>query len=256
MHFDARVAARLPSGEPMSFEQLPGLRLQASARRKSWTYRYKSPIDGRMRQFKLGEWPAMAFPAAIAAWETNRVERDLGAELSEVRRKPEKAGIRSSPTDYSMRSLNSSASCRLTLRTGERHAMMNAGRSITGHFCITIRLNPLKTTTTFETLRQTLMGLIDSRVSTRLQGRVVIALLDVLHDMDFVRARARMPVDALFRGRLKVAKLVISSQTHKDIANTPALSPATVRNHLQEIHDRVGVKNSAELTEEFRQAGF
>ena len=134
--------------------------------------------------------------------------------------------------------------------------MMNAGRSITGHFCITIRLNPLKTTTTFETLRQTLMGLIDSRVSTRLQGRVVIALLDVLHDMDFVRARARMPVDALFRGRLKVAKLVISSQTHKDIANTPALSPATVRNHLQEIHDRVGVKNSAELTEEFRQAGF
>jgi hypothetical protein len=79
MHFDARVAARLPSGEHMTFEQFPGLRLQASASRKSWTYRYKSPIDARMRQIRLGEWPAMAFPAALAARETHRVERDSGA---------------------------------------------------------------------------------------------------------------------------------------------------------------------------------
>ncbi|MCX5540540.1 hypothetical protein M3A49_13725 [Paraburkholderia sp. CNPSo 3076] len=78
MHFDARVAAKLPSGEQMTFEQFPGLRLQTSASRKSWTYRYKSPVDGRMRQIKLGEGPAMAFAAAIAGWETNRVERDSG----------------------------------------------------------------------------------------------------------------------------------------------------------------------------------
>ena len=105
-------------------------------------------------------------------------------------------------------------------------------------------------------LPQTLVALIDSRVSTRLQGRVVIALLDVLHDMVFVRARARMPVDGLSRRELEVAKLVISGLTHKDIAYTLALSPATVRNHLQAIHDRVGVHNNAELTEEFRRAGF
>jgi len=78
MRFDARVAAKLPSGEHMTFEGFPGLPLQASTSRKSWTYRYKSPVDGRMRQVKLGEWPAMAF-AAIIAWGTNRVERDTGA---------------------------------------------------------------------------------------------------------------------------------------------------------------------------------
>ena len=69
MRLDARVAARLPGGEHMTFEGFPGLRLQASTSRKSWTYRYKSPVDDRMRQVKLGEWPAMAFAAAIAAWE-------------------------------------------------------------------------------------------------------------------------------------------------------------------------------------------
>jgi len=75
-------------GEHMTFEGFPALRLQASASRKSCTYRYKSLADGRMRQVKPGEWPAMAFAAAIAAWERNRVERDSGAELSALRRKP------------------------------------------------------------------------------------------------------------------------------------------------------------------------
>lgn len=105
MRFDARVAAKLPGGEHMTFEGFPGLRLQASASRKSWTYRYKSPADGRMRQVKLGEWPAMAFAAAIAAWEKNRTERDSGAELSALRRKHERAATRPSPTDYTVRQL-------------------------------------------------------------------------------------------------------------------------------------------------------
>ncbi|VWC32316.1 tyrosine-type recombinase/integrase [Burkholderia lata] len=105
MRFDARVAARLPSGEHMTFEGFPGLRLQASMSRKSWTYRYKSPVDGRMRQVKLGEWPAMAFAAAISAWETSRVERDSGAELSALRRKGIEATARPSPATYTVREL-------------------------------------------------------------------------------------------------------------------------------------------------------
>lgn len=35
MRFDARVAGRLPSGEHMTFEGFPGLRLQASMSCKS-----------------------------------------------------------------------------------------------------------------------------------------------------------------------------------------------------------------------------
>ncbi|WP_333995671.1 tyrosine-type recombinase/integrase [Burkholderia orbicola] len=105
MRFDARVAAALPSGEHMTFEGFPGLRLQASMSRKSWTYRYKSPVDGRMRQVKLGEWPAMAFAAAISAWEKNRVERDSGAELSALRRKKEDPTALPLPATYTVRQL-------------------------------------------------------------------------------------------------------------------------------------------------------
>ncbi|MEC5408625.1 tyrosine-type recombinase/integrase [Paraburkholderia sp. MPAMCS5] len=105
MRFDARAAAKVPSGEHMTFEGFPGLRLQASTSRKSWTYRYKSPVDSRMRQVKLGEWPAMSFAAAIAAWEKCRVERDSGAELSALRRKQESEASRASPEDYTVKRL-------------------------------------------------------------------------------------------------------------------------------------------------------
>ncbi|MGF6960194.1 hypothetical protein QFZ97_006124 [Paraburkholderia youngii] len=105
MRFDARAAAKLPSGEHLTFEGFPGLRLHALTSRKSWTYRYKSPVDGRMRQVKLGAWPAMSFAAAIAAWEANRVERDSGAELSAMRRKREKETVRPSPGDYTVEQL-------------------------------------------------------------------------------------------------------------------------------------------------------
>ncbi|GAB6851567.1 hypothetical protein [Paraburkholderia kururiensis] len=61
MRFEARAAAKPPSGDHMTFE-----RLQASTNRKSWTYRDKSAVDSRRRQVKLGEWPAMSFAGAIA----------------------------------------------------------------------------------------------------------------------------------------------------------------------------------------------
>ena len=72
MRFDARAASRLNAGEHLTFDGFPGLRLQVTHSRKSWTYRYKSPLDQRMRQIKLGEWPAMGFPATIAEWEKQR----------------------------------------------------------------------------------------------------------------------------------------------------------------------------------------
>jgi len=105
MRFDARAAARLPSGDHMTFDGFPGLRLQASTSRKSWTYRYKSPVDSRMRQVKLGEWPAMSFAGAIAAWEKSRVERDSGAELSALRRMTQAEATRPSPDNYTVRQL-------------------------------------------------------------------------------------------------------------------------------------------------------
>jgi len=86
MKFDARTASKLPAGEHLTFDGFPGLRLQATQTRRSWTYRYKSPIDQRMRQIKIGDWPAMGFPAAIAEWERLRNARDEGDDPAAAKR--------------------------------------------------------------------------------------------------------------------------------------------------------------------------
>lgn len=78
--FDVRRARALGPGDLLTVDGAPGLRLMASASLRTWTYRYKSPADGRMRQVRLGHWPAMGFPAALAAWERLRALRDAGAD--------------------------------------------------------------------------------------------------------------------------------------------------------------------------------
>jgi integrase len=81
MSFDARAAKLLPAGEHITLQEHPGLRLVATDTRRSWIYRYKSPVDGGMRQLKLGEWPSMSYPAAAVEWEKRRTERDNGVDL-------------------------------------------------------------------------------------------------------------------------------------------------------------------------------
>jgi integrase len=82
MPFDARAAKLLQPGEHIILPEHPGLRLAASATRRAWIYRYKSPVDGGMRQVKLGEWPAMSYPNAAVEWEKRRADRDSGTDLS------------------------------------------------------------------------------------------------------------------------------------------------------------------------------
>lgn len=78
MNFDARAIKLLPAGQHLTSPEFPGLRLEASAQFKTWIYRYKSPLDGRMRQTKIGRWPAMSLHAAVAEWEKLRATRDGG----------------------------------------------------------------------------------------------------------------------------------------------------------------------------------
>jgi len=80
MQFDARTAKSLEPGQHVTIDGYPGLRLQARETSRTWTYRYKSPVDGRMRQIKIGQWPAISLPAAIVAWEALRTQRDAGED--------------------------------------------------------------------------------------------------------------------------------------------------------------------------------
>lgn len=84
--FDARAAKLLAPGEYLGLDDYPGLRLQASARVRSWTYRYRSPVDGRMRQVRIGRWPEMSVSAAIVAWEELKRRRDAGEDIAAGKR--------------------------------------------------------------------------------------------------------------------------------------------------------------------------
>lgn len=80
MRFDARAAKLLEPGAHIMVDGCPGLRLVATATRRTWTYRYKSPVDGNMRQIAIGAWPATSPAAAEVAWEALRQRRDAGED--------------------------------------------------------------------------------------------------------------------------------------------------------------------------------
>ena len=91
--FDARAAKALPPGGHLTVAGAPGLRLLATASTRTWVYRYRSPVDGKTRQIKLGRWPAMAFPAALAAWERMRADRDAGTDPAAVKRQRRRQAV-------------------------------------------------------------------------------------------------------------------------------------------------------------------
>ncbi|WP_027797134.1 helix-turn-helix transcriptional regulator [Paraburkholderia acidipaludis] len=104
-------------------------------------------------------------------------------------------------------------------------------------------------------LPRQLAGLIGGARKARFQGRAALFVIEVVHGTVFVRARVRVPVDALSPRELEVARLAVAGLTHKEIAKVLALAPATVRNHLQAIHERAGVHTNAELVQQLRYAG-
>ncbi len=80
MVFDARRAKALEAGAHIIVDEAPGLRLVATNTRKTWTYRFKSPVDGRMRQVAMGQWPAMSYAAAMGRWDELRQQREAGQD--------------------------------------------------------------------------------------------------------------------------------------------------------------------------------
>lgn len=90
--FDARAAKSLAPGDHLTFDSVPGLRLKASASKRTWIYRYKSPVDEHMRQVRLGHWPAMSPTAALVAWQQARDARGRGADPSVTRKSLKRSG--------------------------------------------------------------------------------------------------------------------------------------------------------------------
>lgn len=80
MAFDARDIKLMQPGQHLTSTDYPGLRIEASESRRSWIYRYRSPVDNKLRQVKIGTWPAKSVHSAIADWEALRNRRDAGED--------------------------------------------------------------------------------------------------------------------------------------------------------------------------------
>ena len=86
MFFDARAAKLLKPGEHLAVDGCPGLRLLASATRRTWTYRYRAPADNKLKQLVLSHWPAMPVQAAAAEWDKLRGQRAAGTDPGQAKR--------------------------------------------------------------------------------------------------------------------------------------------------------------------------
>jgi hypothetical protein len=97
MSSDAPTAKELKPGEHITFADCPGLRLVAIAKRKTWTYRFRSPVDGRIRQGRLGAWPALSALKPITEWSRVKEPCDAGTDMAVVRRKQRQETYQTKP---------------------------------------------------------------------------------------------------------------------------------------------------------------
>jgi integrase len=106
MYFDVRAAKQLQPDDHLTIDGCPGLRLVATATRRTWTYRYKA-ADGRMKQVAIGAWPAMPVHDAAAAWQQLRDQRDAGTDPAQTRREERRAARAPAPeaTGYTVEQL-------------------------------------------------------------------------------------------------------------------------------------------------------
>ncbi len=68
-------------------------------------------------------------------------------------------------------------------------------------------------------------------------------------ELILIRLRQKSPIDDLSSREQLVACMFAEGKTYKDIANDLCRSPSTIRNHIQSIYLKLGVKNKAELAQ-------
>jgi len=92
--------------------------------------------------------------------------------------------------------------------------------------------------------------------ANRHTGRRIVLCVRPVGDLLLLHARRRAPVDDLTPRQLAVARHVADGLPYKKIAQRLGLSPATVRNYTQAIHERLGVHSRHELTTQLKAAEF
>lgn len=105
MQIDARAAKLLKPGEHIMVDECPGLRLVATASTRTWVYRFKSPVDGRMRQIAIGRWPTVNEAKARVEWARLRDQRLAGSDPALEKREATAVRTKPTPVGYTVRQL-------------------------------------------------------------------------------------------------------------------------------------------------------
>jgi DNA-binding CsgD family transcriptional regulator len=88
----------------------------------------------------------------------------------------------------------------------------------------------------------------------RFLGNKVVVDQRAEQQLLFLKVRARCRADDLTAREFTIAELIAKGETHKEIARTLNRAPATVRNHIQAIYEKLRVSNIAGLIGELRLA--
>jgi DNA-binding NarL/FixJ family response regulator len=72
-------------------------------------------------------------------------------------------------------------------------------------------------------------------------------LLKAMRELDHAQLQAATPASRLTRRELQVIAAVVEGRGNKDIAEALGLSEQTVKNHLSNIFDKLGISNRLEL---------
>jgi DNA-binding CsgD family transcriptional regulator len=84
-------------------------------------------------------------------------------------------------------------------------------------------------------------------------GHVSVLTTAQRADVLFLKARRVAAADGLTAREDEVARLVAQGKTHKQVAGQLRISVSTVSNHMRAIHDKLEIRNAAELAAELRR---
>lgn len=182
--FDARAAKALEGGNHLTVDGAPGLRLVANGALRTWTYRYRSPVHGNLRQIRLGHWPALGLPAALAAWERARAQRDAGVDPADEKRQ------------------------RRRQATVDAHAVAYTARKACTEYLKTYKGEvAAKTYAEAKRLLERELGELDERPAAEVTRAEAFDLLDAMRDRPVVAARLRQLLGAVWDRALDSGKL-------------------------------------------------
>lgn len=194
-----------------------------SETRTTWVYRFRSPLDERMRQIKIGGWPAISAASAGAAWEDLRAQRDAGRDPAQERRAARRAQV---ATRQALPTVGELLDAYLAGPARDRSAKWQA--EVRRLF--SAKAGGLRALTPAQVTRAVAYDLIAASASTPVQAQQLRRELGAA--WDWAHDSGRLPEEVpnwwrrVLRGRLASRGKIVDGQ-HQGVAKR-ALTPAEV----------------------------